>query len=76
MSSDFAVERAVAIASVRRASIVCQAVQGKLVTADTLEKRDRSPVTVADFASQAVVCKMLGDVLPNDPKTAFASRPI
>jgi HAL2 family 3'(2'),5'-bisphosphate nucleotidase len=56
-----------AIAAVRLASTVTQAVQKTLVTEDTLEKKDRSPVTVADFASQAVICKALADTFPNDP---------
>jgi len=60
-------ELKVAIAAVRLASTVTQAVQKHLVTADTLEKKDRSPVTVADFASQAVVCKALADAFPDDP---------
>ncbi len=48
-----------AMDAVRRAAVVCRAVQAKLVDASTLEKRDKSPVTVADFASQAVVCATL-----------------
>lgn len=56
-----------AIAAVRLASTVTQAVQRNLVTADTLQKKDKSPVTVADFASQAVVCKALLDTFANDP---------
>lgn len=56
-----------AIAAVRRAAIVCRSVQAKLVTADTLEKKDKSPVTVADFASQAVVCHALAQAYPDDP---------
>jgi len=51
-----------ALQAVRAAAQVCQAVQRDLVTAQTLEKRDKSPVTIADFASQAVVCAMLADV--------------
>jgi 3'(2'), 5'-bisphosphate nucleotidase len=60
-------ELKVAIAAVRLASTVTQAVQKTLVTADTLDKKDRSPVTVADFASQAVICKALAEAFPNDP---------
>jgi 3'(2'), 5'-bisphosphate nucleotidase len=56
-----------AIAAVRLASTVTQTVQKSLVTADTLQKKDKSPVTVADYASQAVVCKALMDTFPNDP---------
>ncbi|MEM9414910.1 MAG: 3'(2'),5'-bisphosphate nucleotidase [Planctomycetota bacterium] len=57
----------VAVRAVREASRVCRKVQSALVTADTLEKKDKSPVTVADFASQAVVCKQLGEHFPLDP---------
>lgn len=50
----------------RAAARICVDVQKRLVTADTLEKRDKSPVTVADFASQAVVCALLAKSLPGD----------
>ncbi|MEO2167758.1 MAG: 3'(2'),5'-bisphosphate nucleotidase [bacterium] len=56
-----------AIDAVRAASSICRAVQQRLVTADTLEKKDKSPVTVADFASQAVVCEVLQTRFPDDP---------
>jgi len=56
----------VAMAAVRCASGVCRTVQQRLVSADTLEKKDRSPVTVADFASQAVVCAHLAKHFPLD----------
>ncbi len=56
----------VAIDAVRCASGVCRAVQGTLVRADTLRKKDASPVTVADFASQAVVCRYLEEAFPDD----------
>ena len=55
-----------AIEAVRAASSICRAVQQRLVTADTLEKKDKSPVTVADFASQAVVCERLATLFPDD----------
>jgi 3'(2'), 5'-bisphosphate nucleotidase len=41
-------------------------VQADLVTAAAIEKKDKSPVTVADFASQAVVCAALGEAFPGD----------
>ena len=56
-----------AITAVRLASTVTQTVQQHLVTQDTLEKKDKSPVTVADYASQAVVCKALLGTFPDDP---------
>jgi 3'(2'), 5'-bisphosphate nucleotidase len=52
--------------AVRAASRVCRAVQARLVTAETLEKKDKSPVTVADFASQAIVCQRLEAVFADD----------
>ena len=56
-----------ALAAVRLASTVCTAVQAELVTPDTLQKKDKSPVTVADFASQAVVCGTLKHALGVQP---------
>lgn len=50
----------VAVSAVRDASAVCRRVQADLVNAGTVSKDDKSPVTVADFAAQAVVCSRLG----------------
>ena len=55
-----------AVAAVREASAICRTVQKELITADTLEKKDKSPVTVADFASQAIVCRRLAEDYAND----------
>lgn len=62
----FESELQVAIAAVRKAAVVCQTVQS-LITQEALEKKDRSPVTIADFASQAIVCRALADAFPDDP---------
>ncbi len=62
-------EVAVASQAVALASAVCGRVQRELVTlagAGTMSKDDRSPVTVADFASQAVIGRALRDALPGD----------
>jgi 3'(2'), 5'-bisphosphate nucleotidase len=56
-------EVAAAVAAVRAASALCAGVQGRLAAGDTLTKGDDSPVTVADFAAQAVVCAGLIDAL-------------
>ena len=58
----------IAVSAVREASAVCQRVQADLVNAGTVSKDDKSPVTVADFAAQAVVCARLG--------AAFADLPV
>jgi 3'(2'), 5'-bisphosphate nucleotidase len=62
----YATEIEVGIAAVRAASRVCRSVQARLATAEALEKKDKSPVTVADFASQAIVCEQLMRALPDD----------
>lgn len=58
-------ELQIAIAAVRRAAQVCQTVQRAIPSA--MEKADKSPVTIADFASQAVICQALAEAFPNDP---------
>jgi 3'(2'), 5'-bisphosphate nucleotidase len=55
-----------AIQAVREAGRLCRTVQAA-IDPGTLEKQDRSPVTVADFGSQALVCRALGEVFPDDP---------
>ena len=55
-----------AIDAVRKAAQVTQAVQQQ-ITDDVLEKLDRSPVTIADYASQAVICHALKEAFPDDP---------
>jgi 3'(2'), 5'-bisphosphate nucleotidase len=62
----YELELATALAAVRRAMILCRAVQST-ITPDVLEKEDRSPVTMADFASQAIICRALEAALPDDP---------
>jgi 3'(2'), 5'-bisphosphate nucleotidase len=49
----------VAREAVARAAIVCRSVQRRLDEVRAATKDDRSPVTVADFASQAIVCLTL-----------------
>lgn len=56
-----------ALQAVREAASVCNQVQQQLVAADTLTKKDRSPVTVADFAAQAIVCAALNRRFPEIP---------
>ena len=63
---DYATELQAALAAVREASHLCRAVQ-RTITPDVLDKKDNSPVTIADFGSQALVCRVIGDAFPNDP---------
>lgn len=65
MSDLFRRELETALQAVRVASRVCRSVQSS-ISPETIAKQDKSPVTVADFASQAIVCKIIGDAFPQD----------
>lgn len=55
-----------ALAAVREAGTLCREV-GLAVDRGAVAKPDRSPVTVADFGAQALICRALGDRFPDDP---------
>jgi 3'(2'), 5'-bisphosphate nucleotidase len=58
-----------ALNTVLQASKLVNQVQTEL-TPGAITKDDRSPVTVADFASQALVGYLLSETFPNDPLVA------
>jgi 3'(2'), 5'-bisphosphate nucleotidase len=64
-------ERDAAIRGVFQAARLCREVQQRLVTgeggAGVLSKSDLSPVTVADYGSQALICRDLAAAFPDDP---------
>lgn len=64
--SPFDVELQVGLAAVRQAIVACRSVQ-QAISTDALAKKDKSPVTVADFASQALICRAIMDAYPDDP---------
>ena len=66
MSHQFSTEVSSAVEAVRRAAAICRRVQSA-IDRDSIEKADKSPVTIADFASQAIICRMLHDAFPDDP---------
>ncbi len=55
----------IAIEATLKAAKLCQAVRSQIP--DSIEKEDRSPVTLADFGSQAIICRALAEAFPNDP---------
>ncbi|WNZ21563.1 3'(2'),5'-bisphosphate nucleotidase [Leptolyngbya sp. NK1-12] len=65
----YQLETQVAIKAVTLAAKLCQQVR-QTIQAEAIEKRDRSPVTIADFGSQAIICKLIADAFPNDPIVA------
>ncbi len=59
-------EKQVAIAAVTQAAQLCEAVRQGLVP-QAIEKNDKSPVTIADYGAQAIVCQALARAFPSDP---------
>jgi 3'(2'), 5'-bisphosphate nucleotidase len=59
-------EKQIAIEAVTQAAKLCETVRQVMVP-EAIEKNDKSPVTVADFGSQAVICKALAAAFPEDP---------
>jgi len=55
-----------AIQAVIKASALCQKIRLDLVGGESILKSDRSPVTIADYGSQAVICKLIRERFPND----------
>lgn len=62
----FTREKKVAVEAVTEAAKLCVAVRSEMVGADALEKDDKSPVTIADFGSQALICRRLLATFPQD----------
>ncbi len=64
-------ERRVAVEAVLAASRLCRTVQANLIAGTSsgasMSKKDRSPVTVADFGAQAVVTHVLRGAFPEIP---------
>jgi 3'(2'), 5'-bisphosphate nucleotidase len=68
MNGSFDHPQRVALHAVAEAARLCVAV--RRAVPQQLEKLDRSPVTVADFGSQALVCRILRREFPRDPIVA------
>lgn len=66
-------KKQIAINAVLKAMRLCEQVQAEMVSTDAIQKVDRSPVTVADFGSQALICKAIGDAFSDDPIVAEES---
>lgn len=60
-------ERITAIEAVLKACQLCSNVQHNLTADHKIAKSDASPVTIADFGSQALIISQLLQVFPNEP---------
>ncbi len=63
-------EKQTAIRALIAASTLTMSIQNDLIGKRSIQKEDRTPVTVADYGSQAVICKILHDSFPDDPIVA------
>ncbi len=63
--AEFEKELEIGLEAVAQASVICRRVQQE-IAGSALTKEDKSPVTIADFASQAVVCRVLAAAFPGD----------
>ncbi len=61
----YELEKAVAIEAALKAAKLCEKVRQERVP-EAIEKSDKSPVTVADFGSQALICQALATAFPDD----------
>lgn len=66
MKSSYAQEKQVAVEAVAAAAQLCARVRAEMVGAEYIAKDDRSPVTVADFGAQALICRRLSEAFPRD----------
>ena len=64
--SDMKTRKQVAVSAVLSASKLCQHVHREMVSSDTVQKNDRSPVTIADYGAQALICQVIKDVFADD----------
>ncbi len=55
-----------ALQAIRMASSLCQKVREDLAGGASIQKSDRTPVTIADYGSQAIICKIIQDAFPDD----------
>ncbi|CDF40827.1 3'(2'),5'-bisphosphate nucleotidase SAL1 [Chondrus crispus] len=74
-ASKYSAERAAAVTSVALASALARRLQHALSGSKAVAKADASPVTVADFAVQAVIVSHLHSRFPNDRFIAEESTP-
>ena len=63
---NYELEKKIAIEAVSKASQLCISVQKSLAKDDSIDKSDKSPVTIADFGSQAVVNYILNKSFKED----------
>ena len=59
-------EMVTAIEAMIMASALCQKIGSNLTGKESILKSDRSPVTIADYGSQTIICKFIKETFPGD----------
>lgn len=72
----YEVEKKVAVEAVLEASILCRNIQRSLSDKLSISKQDKTPVTLADFASQALINLKLKEHFPRIPVVSEESSSI
>lgn len=68
-------EKHLAVEAVTLAAHLCETIRHEIVPT-ALEKDDSSPVTIADFGAQAIICRALAASFPADPVVAEESTEV
>ena len=68
MTMPYQREKETVIRAVTAASNLLKSIQNNIKR--SIQKEDRTPVTVADYGSQAIICKIINDAFPKDPIVA------
>jgi len=67
----YSAARKAALKTVAKACLLSRKIQTQLISVDTIQKKDRSPVTIADFAVQAII---ISDLLSKFPEYPFVAE--
>ena len=62
----YSIEKEISIFAVSRAAKLCTLVQKEIIDNRAMQKKDDSPVTIADYGSQALVCQAIKKAFPDD----------
>jgi len=62
----YCLEVETALQAVTISSTFCEKVRRELAGRESIMKSDRSPVTIADYGSQAIICKFIKEAFPRD----------
>jgi 3'(2'), 5'-bisphosphate nucleotidase len=59
-----------AIQAAVKAAVLCERIRMDLAGGESLLKSDKSPVTIADYGAQAIICKLIRERFPDDTVVA------